>query len=274
MDVACRNSPRFDRILADNWDLMEERVGSKLMPKKARRGPHAHRTLGCGWWGCVYETGKRKVVLKVTEDASEAAFVLMVRKQFGPTWWPEGFVQYQDVVQLRGKGEPTFALWRERAYNVGATERSYRSLPAKYRRRWSVDELGFFYDALEGYGGSASMISDEVAQYYTRKRRLFLLRKFQREVAGGTTPDRLDSSLRFHWNNSVLSAEDMTLESPGKLIGASLSELGRRFIVLVDVGYGNIGDCPRGSSFGLVVTDPGGAVALHPDLLEVKVPLL
>jgi hypothetical protein len=274
VEQACPNSRRFDAILAENWDLMEAHAGAKLMPKPARRGPHAHRTLGCGYWGCVYETGQRDVVLKVTNDSSEPAFVLMVRKRFGEAWWPDGFVQYQDAIQLRGGDEPTFALWRERAYNVGATERPYRKLPAKYRRRWPADEIGFFYDALENYGGSASMISRDLAPHSGRKRRSVRLRKFQREIASTTTPDRLDSPLLFHWNNCVLSAEDMTLAHPGKLIGASLAELCRGFILPADIGYANIGDCPRGASFGLVVTDPGQTVSLHPDLLEVKVPLL
>jgi hypothetical protein len=272
VDPACPNSRRFDAILAENWDLMEAHAGAKLMPKPARRGPHAHRTLGCGWNGCVYETGKRNVVLKVTQDASEPAFVLAVRKRRGLGWWPDGFVQYQDVVQLRGSGDSTFALWRERAYNVGALGRQYRSLPAKYRRRWSEDEVQFFDDLLYAHMRSTLEVSlGHRVRSSTELRRI--LDSFQREIRR-KKPLPSGSPGYWDWKNVINSAYDLGVSGPGKFLGASLASLAEGFIVPTDLTPNNLGDCPRGSSFAIVVTDPGRWVPLHPDLLEVEVPLL
>ena len=270
MEQACRNSPRFDRILADNWELMEAQVGPKLMPRPARRGPHAHRTLGCGWNGCVYETGKRNVVLKVTQDPTEAAFVLAVRKRHGRHWWPDGFVQYQDVVQLRGRGDPTFALWRERAYNVGAFDRRYRSLPVKYRRRWSDDEVEFFHDLLYAYSRATLEIASLTARG-TLKGRIDSLAAFQKEVR---RKKRGESEDWYNWRNVIASAYDLGVSGPGELIGKSFASLAEGFIVPADVTDNNLGDCPRGDGFGVVVTDPGQWIPLHPHLLELQVPLL
>ena len=73
--------------------------------------------LGCGNYGCVYPTESDDVVLKITSDSDESRFVIasMSLKE-----WPEGLVQYYQIVFLSGDYKfPIFGLWRENALDVG-----------------------------------------------------------------------------------------------------------------------------------------------------------
>jgi hypothetical protein len=72
--------------------------------------------LGCGNHGCVYETYDPSVVLKVTDDDTEAE----VATQFGPdviSICVRYFLVLDSHVVVRGK--PVILLWRERAFTVG-----------------------------------------------------------------------------------------------------------------------------------------------------------
>ena len=72
--------------------------------------------LGCGNHGCVYETSDPSVVLKVTDDDTEAE----VATQFGPdviSICVRYFLVLDSHVVVRGK--PVILLWRERAFTVG-----------------------------------------------------------------------------------------------------------------------------------------------------------
>lgn len=125
------NPPWVDRVLSENWTELERMIDPDLLPSTEvvgrRRRVAEGAEYGCGHYGCVMATGHPGIVCKATTDASEARFVEMGWERLGApartheTGWPEGIVQYHQILALTGshRARPIWLLWRDEAWNVG-----------------------------------------------------------------------------------------------------------------------------------------------------------
>lgn len=127
------NPPWHNRLIKKYWKELEKVQGSSSMPKMRRKPTMAARRkgtkpkeymdmLGCGHYGCVWSTEKEDVVIKITTDPTEAAFIAVYLKIVKEQNYPiEGVVEYYDIVQLPEtyRKRPVFVLWRQEAASVG-----------------------------------------------------------------------------------------------------------------------------------------------------------
>jgi glycine/D-amino acid oxidase-like deaminating enzyme len=61
--LASPNEPDWvDKMLRQNWTELTRRLSSELLP--AGRAKQSPKALGCGYYGCVYATSAKDVVLK------------------------------------------------------------------------------------------------------------------------------------------------------------------------------------------------------------------
>lgn len=105
------------KALDNNWDLILANVPPDLLPYRLQTS----NLLGCGHYGCVFDTLSPDWVFKITSDPTEAEFVkkaIELAKQDG--YWPTGIVQYAGIIELEGthRKRPIHALWRQSATNV------------------------------------------------------------------------------------------------------------------------------------------------------------
>lgn len=120
------NPPWADKLLNENWDAIQAAMRDRGLPLEwlpthshGRTKVHPSKELGCGHYGCVYATDAPDVVCKVTTDASEAAFIGIVKNfEKAGELLPPGLVRYFDILALKGKRgkRDAFILWREEAF--------------------------------------------------------------------------------------------------------------------------------------------------------------
>ena len=112
--------------LARIFETLEGRIQAQWLPKlvdltPTPTGAHAHIVeYGCGHYGCVFPTLDPNVVLKVTEDDTEAEFAA----HLSTTIAVPICTTYYDVIEVPRDQvkHPTFLLWREAASHVGGIE--------------------------------------------------------------------------------------------------------------------------------------------------------
>lgn len=113
--------------IADSFEDLERKIPAEWLPKLTGTTRVGQRTMvasmreyGCGAHGCVLPTLSDDVVLKVTDDESEAQFAI----NLAPTLVAPIVVEYFTVVALsaKRKGQPLYLLWRESATNVGEVD--------------------------------------------------------------------------------------------------------------------------------------------------------
>jgi hypothetical protein len=145
------NPPWADKLLNENWDAIQETMQSRGLPleclpthSQGRTKIHPSKELGCGHYGCVYQTGSPNVVCKITTDISEAMFIAIVNNM--EETLPQGLVRYFDILALQGKRgkRDAFILWREEAFGFvsGITpEFRWDSKSQKFIRKDRVPEF-------------------------------------------------------------------------------------------------------------------------------------
>jgi hypothetical protein len=93
-------------------DLVPVMGKGPTLPPKGHEDPTSWEpdyVLGCGFFGCVYDTGRSDVVVKVTEDVAEVSMAeIQIRRRL------PGVVPYLMVRKIRMDGEPWFVLWRKK----------------------------------------------------------------------------------------------------------------------------------------------------------------
>ena len=110
-----------NKVIVKNRELIEQSViKSSYVPiyNDVNLG-----LLGCGSNGCAYKTKSKSIILKVTSDLREVKFVIAAMN-LGE--WPEGVVQYYQIILIDDKLKDSYAaqvfmygLWREKAFFVG-----------------------------------------------------------------------------------------------------------------------------------------------------------
>jgi len=228
---------------------------------------------GCGHYGCVYPTQNPEIVLKVTTDPTEAAFV-QIAQTLG---FPDGIVKYYRIEATAAtyRGRTAYLIWRESAYEVGDVFGGIVAITRDadpYLRRTAL-EASKYLSMFQGYAGlirnSIIKSSDPVAL----------------QVAAAQFADWAWNEI--NWEDSVsrikqyrgpqrLAAAERAALGTAQMLGSTylFDEVGQaleyylnRGLLLADVHGGNIGRVRRedyGEEGLIVVTDPGHLVDLRP----------
>ncbi len=314
------NPPWSDKILTRHWAALEARVGAKWMPvgrtehkdlavvrrtiERVQAGQFAasaeelvraqalekrlsrkktglgFQEYGCGHYGCVMPTKTAGVVIKVTTDAAEAAFVAAYLS-LKPSARPAGIVPYHRIIAIRSESHlkrPVFVLWRDEAQFVGKIDEwitsGARDFEKAYYRR--------SFHKIKVLVGNCLDAGRLVRQLTLKKPELVRLgQEFLEERRGeelldpemvyrGPLPTR--SALKGPRGVATamwafqLSAGEMQSEPMGAYIGQALQESFDAGLLLADVHLNNIGmpTGPLADEIGMtpIVTDPGHAIAL------------
>lgn len=280
-------------ILRQNWDALARWVGDEDRLPEVFRGPRGTLSvepLGCGHYGCVLRTSTLDVVLKITTDASEAAFVATVLGMANP---PYGLVRYHAIVRLPGsyRNQNVYAIWREEAFDVGEVP----SLELQSRRDFDGASARMFVRRLMAFKVAAaearkylSAVKDPVdvlraSEGYAREAYERAAVRFADDGSLGSSHyagsgEAMDAALRFsRWTRGPqrvamcialcrLQAEMMHSDPYGAEVGAALEGMLDDGILLADVHTNNLGRVFRegfGSDGMPVITDPGHAYYLR-----------
>jgi len=232
-------------------DVLDERTG------KMKRG---WKEYGTGHYGTVFPTNTEGLVMKITSDPTEAAFVaaylsLPTRER------PNGIVGYHAVVQITGvtkNNRPVYVIWRDEAQHVGVSAlgawvRNSRD-PGYYMRSHRIS-INLLWDA--------KLIGDKIKN---------LLKKPTSTPSGqhrrAQTLERLIDS--FQERTGLMQSEPMAIE-----VGRAMDDMLHNGLLLADVHANNIG-MPTGETLNdigetCIITDPGHAVALDDRYAGLKI---
>lgn len=109
----------FDRILSENWShiaRVAERIGGDaVLPVE---NPIE---MGCGHYGCVFETPTQNIIMKVTFDPTEADFTQWIMRKYRSGYPFDGLAKFHGVCSLprKYKGMRPYVIWRERLGIMG-----------------------------------------------------------------------------------------------------------------------------------------------------------
>lgn len=293
------NPPWVNAILATFGDRMEAVVGPALMPPRLPGRKPAWQEYGCGHYGCVFPTHDKGIVMKVTSDPAEAAFVAAAMR-LGD--WPDGIVRYHHLFELpeRYRGRRTFALWREEATDVGALRTHVYSpgLP------WERKSTNIDYDTREEirFAKRLGVFKDYAAVVRDTWKRATDPMKLASEVAklenwawNTVDVDAVDdpgpggspTNVVGRWKGAQRAAaalrvcryvgEMMGSEPGGPYVGEALDFYLDQGLLLADVHRNNVGKVLRpdfSSSQFWAITDPGHMVPLVSEFFTVDVPPL
>lgn len=277
---ATRNALWVERIMRRRWQALKREVGPDLLP--ARRDGRMI-DYGCGLYGCVLPVSPG-IVLKITTDASEAAFVAAAMTM--P--WPPGIVQYGAALAIpdRYNNRPVFLLWREEAYEVGAltgyTDPKRNRRYHEYEAEFGRSAITSFYTRLRDFRNDAEEIYELLVDEKDQARFLDEVGFNQQLIAEGERwmPGPQDwAAMAAHYaHNCAIYATQLSSLPFGSSIGEALGYYLERGMVLADVHLGNIGevrDDPADTEdWDLAIIDPGVMVPLHRQWLDVPIPRL
>ena len=221
------NTELLVRILDINKDMILQSTPKNHYPKFGE-----DYILGCGEYGCVFETKSKNIVFKLTTDPKEYKFVVDAMN-LGE--WPEGMIQYYQAMKLDSAFTRIdfYGLWRESAEDVGSL--SDTEIDANFfialgicwrvvnQIRYNYDEN---YDEIF-YTGVCDWIRDQVDTYINSTR-----------INAGEF-------------NSILHAMRWYAE---------------RGILLGDVHLGNFGKVKRDGKWTWVITNPGFALFVEDEI--------
>jgi hypothetical protein len=228
--------------------------------------------LGCGHYGCVFHTNTPGLVMKISSDPSEAAFIAAALK-IGS--WPEGIVKYQAILEVPGshKGRPVFIIWREEAFDIGKLDEQHYA----YREFHQYHEAYLFaareLRAMSRKPAFAKQLVDAKRyEDWAWRNVIWEDGQLQRKGYGMTAPppfmryrggQRIAAALRI----CAICFEMMENTAYGTAVGGALAFYLDRGILLADVHHNNLGtvtrhdpDYPGETNTLLVITDPGHAV--------------
>lgn len=215
--------------------------------------------LGCGSYGCVYQTGDPRWVVKVTTDISEAHMVAILERL--PGKYP-GLVAYHGVYEIPGPPHRTFILWREAAdiIGLGAAAAFFADNPRYGISPFAMGDTELLLYADLTIGRDMFSIAEQwAAQGKSRLvGRAYLLSQSQATAPAGS--GKLGSYMGLL--QSYESVCRKMIEDPLlQLVGKTLLDLFKQAITLNDLNANNVGITTRSSPF-LVVTDPGHVIPL------------
>jgi len=232
-----------------------------------RRLPDPQKELGCGYFGCVYATSDKRVVVKLTTDPTESAFwaATMMSHQVG------GLVFAYNIGQLgnlKHKKRPVIAVWREAASRVGLDleDKSTKSFVEL------LGEFAAFADMaknnileLEWDNQAWTKAISVMHEEFSGRQLASLLRK--------EPPDDVGVRVGILLAKCHEIADRMSDDPDGRYVGDGLLWALYSGWLLSDVHPGNVGQVVRDGRRVWVITDPGLAIPLFSGHL-VEIPVL
>lgn len=278
-------TPFADKALRENWGLILDRVGPARMPRPVpaatKRAKATYQEYGCGYYGCVFPTGTPGLVLKVTSDPTEVAFVTAAG-QIGE--WPAGIVRYYDLMAVPDgsyRGRAVYLLWREEAQHIGKwdTWNVVRGDDYLMRARQVV------FTRLKEFKGLANEVRNAIVRARDRAQLLAAaqdardwawdfvelddveMRPSDWQGRGSRRLLSLQGARRVaaYRRGCEMITEMMANEAEGVELGDALGFYLEHDILLADVHANNVGEVTRDSHTRpfLAITDPGHAVFLR-----------
>lgn len=276
-------TPWVDRLFQKFLERAARAAPSpKQVPLLTSKAPVRVAEFGCGHYGCALPTNDPSVIVKVTSDPTEAAFAVIAMQGDQP----EGVVRYSAayaVPDYTYRGRPVFVLWRQAAFRVGA-EAVFRGAKNAYENV-ALREAA---NMITLYRGMASVIRDVVLAQAKRSEaarwglieRAKMLELWADDFIESTVEQSrvqtVQGAHRVAAATRVLELLEPEMEnSPGAyLIGGALSHYRDIGLLLADVHLNNVGHRSEDDSplSGIIVIDPGHAVALVPKWQAVNIP--
>lgn len=291
-----RENPAWlNKAIADNVSTLQT-VPAEWMPKipsaklnQKKRVEIDFTTLGCGSYGCALETRDPGVVMKVTTDVSEVAFV----EWASTLGWPEGITQYFGTATLDGrftlsqkiKAAKATVLWREAARHVGkidseaeldvdrelgGTSDRYRALPLIAGLYDSGSALIDMVDPTTGSFPAElhAAPKDAVVRAWSVVNRLGAPRSTDRLWINTLTARIADRDHREQfvallsaYKRCAMELADHTIS--GRAIGEAVIFYLQHGRVLADLHFGNFGIVDRDDNVAWVITDPGNILVVE-----------
>jgi hypothetical protein len=252
--------------------------------KLERTKNKGYREFGSGHYGTVMPTGTPGMVIKITTDTTEAAFVaayLSMPKNDRPA----GIIPYRKLLAIRSESHlkrPVFVLWRDEAQTVGSDkiDRWIRDGARDFEREY----LAKSFRAVKQSLGNCLDAAREVRRLVLKKpdaKELLTegVNRMDEAWDRGHPPRAVGGNLtlRLGWYLSVFYQNSGSLqnEQMGNYVGQALEECFKQGLLLADVHLNNIG-MPTGElleEIGMtpIITDPGHAIALDDRFATVAV---
>jgi hypothetical protein len=296
------NPPWSDRAVKESWEAIEAALAANGIPEEwMPRGDLVE--LGCGHYGCVYPTSDPKIVFKVTTDLTEANFVANYLKLRDNGVQSLGVVQYYEIFGLpqRRFGRNMFVLWREEVPNVGCLDvggiievRFHKKYDTGYGDSYELREWNSFKNHLMHFKEKAHMakrIADRRAgsipedvywawmkdqidhMWSTNDWTESQVMEAKRE--GSRNPYKF----ALFAQESVYFAQQMGSEYYGVNVGQALETYLEAGLFLADVHCGNIGlpneeETDGRQTYAPIITDPGHAILMNPELSAPSILML
>lgn len=234
-----RPNPQWaDEALAGAWRALERNVSPDLLPTpgEVRDSRVSFEDLGSGGWGTVMRTREHGTLLKLTTDPDEARFAAW---SAGLDDWPAGCVRYLRALDLGPGAHPSrpgatvWALWREEAFSVGEVipTDDINALPEAQAR---------LLTALLAWRRVASFVRAAA-------------------VSPGADLPAILANAQVLLGRPAVSIGNAPLGYP---VGAALSWMLDRGVLLPDTHAGNVGLVRRGGGLAAALTDASGALFL------------
>lgn len=279
--MTLEGTPWVDRALNSVWDrIVAAAPKPEWVPLHTTKGKKlVMEELGCGHYGCVMPTSDPQVVVKVTSDMTEAAFVAAAMVLGPPGYQPDdwtdaGIVQYHGIYRLPGlhRGRPMFVLWREAATKVG--------LELTYGRDYEARTRMVLSNLLSHYKQFANIVREA---HKKGKSLPSDVSRFRDKILEVETMPESDSYFKavmkgFYPTSQVgvalaalpILEEVMQNTVLCDAIGNAFAYYREEGLLLADVHNGNVGKVDRLSQ-AYVITDPGHAVPLNPKYETVAI---
>jgi hypothetical protein len=258
------NPPWANHVLASVWSELQAVVPQWMPRFDAVTASEtsiigAIRELGCGSFGCVYQTITAGVVLKITTDDTEAEFATTI----APTLVRPICTEYYKVIPLLDLPDSPYfyLLWREEAMSVG---KLHRPLINDYGHQ-RADEVYELIDIQHRNGQIAySIMGDGRDELLANRTFVQKLRRGQRVMLESGDMDQALSA----WIESVADLAVCDVPYVAELFTGVLEVYNQQQVFFGDLHDGNIGAVWRTEGSDRrshwVITDPGQVAVVNP----------
>jgi hypothetical protein len=281
-----------DKIILENMADIEATMGKELAPIPSAGNPEVWSALGCGSYGCVYATSNPGIVMKLTDDESEAAFVASCLRDKIP--WATGITEYIAIYRLTtNRKYPYYALWREAAEHIGEF-RSGAALPlampaqtgqfgglvprAVARQPRHATEGDVPWLAEKPTQAEIEAVRSPIQSIQWNLGRAPAGAEFDRfmehtmdEERRGVPPVARHSVIGLYVAEAKQAMADLSNVPGWKYVSDAMLYYADIGMLLGDVHTNNVGYCPRGGVPTLVIIDPGVMAPLRWRYLQVPI---
>jgi len=255
-------TPWIDRTWKNAWQRVAQHVPESWLPRHTEASTSKRPVLaeyGCGHYGCVLPTHTPELVLKLTTDPTEAAFVAW-SLTIGPA--ESGIVKYERVLQIEGaqlRNRSIYLLWRSEAYEIG------------FLHAWN-SSARIALRALDSFKNKAAKARAKIHDWKRDPRVNFeerlgeLWNAYEHGPTDKTSRAVVNLAHELHQCRRAQEELENTfaVSEPGGAIGYYM----QHGVLLADVHANNVG---RDKERGSVIVDPGHAVPISN---TVKIPAI